>query len=146
MAETGKRVDPAIAFRFTVKFDRMDPIGFSDCTGLQAEVELLDYAEGGLNTHTWKLPGRTKHGNVTFKRGIVDMRTWKWFQKIAAGDFDARNCTVCVKDPSGETDVLEFQLTDAFPVKWQGPELAAGQNNLAIESMEVAHQGLVRRS
>lgn len=146
MAETGARHDPPGAFRFTVRFDGMKPVGFSDCSGLQAEIETLDYAEGGLNTHTWKLAGRTKHGNVTFKRGIVDKATWDWFQKIASGDFESRGCTVCVKDSAGVDDVIEFQLADAFPVKWQGPELAAGQNNLAIETMEVAHQGLVRRS
>jgi phage tail-like protein len=146
MAETGKRTDPPVAFRFTVKFDKMQPIGFSDCSGLQSEIETLEYAEGGLNTHTWKFAGRAKHGNLTFKRGIVDRLTWSWFQQIASGDFEARNCTICVKDASGTNDVLEFQIADAFPVKWQGPELAAGQNNLAIESMEVAHQGLVRRS
>jgi phage tail-like protein len=146
MAETGTRADPPVAFRFTVKFDNMAPIGFSDCSGLQSEIETLEYAEGGLNTHTWKFAGRTKHGNLTFKRGIVDMQTWKWFQKIASGDFDSRNCTICVKDASGTKDLLEFQHADAFPVKWQGPELAAGQNNLSIETMEVAHQGLVRRS
>lgn len=145
MAETGARVDPPVGFRFTVKFDRMPAVGFSDCSGLQAEIETLEYAEGGVNTHTWKLAGRARHGNVTFKRGVIDRLTWDWFQKIADGAFDARNCTICVKDASGTQDVLEFQLTGAFPVKWQGPELAAGQNNLALESMEVAHQGLTRK-
>jgi len=146
VADTGSRSDPASAFRFTVKFDAMEPIGFSDCTGLQSEVEVLEYAEGGLNTHTWKLSGRSKQGNVTFKRGIVDKLTWEWFRKIATGDFESRNCTIYVHDPSGANDVLEFQLADAFPAKWQGPDLNANQNNLAIESMEVAHQGLTRRS
>jgi phage tail-like protein len=145
MPETGTRRDPVPAFRFTVAFDDLPPGGFSDCTGLQSEVEVQEYAEGGLNTHTWKLAGRAKQGNVTFKRGIVNKVLWDWYHAIATGDFKARNCSIYVHDASGSEDVLEFQLADAFPVKWQGPELGAGQNNLAIETLEVAHQGLTRR-
>lgn len=145
MSKTGARLDPATAFRFTVTFDDLPPGGFSDCSGLQSEIEVQEYAEGGLNTHTWKLPGRSKQGNVTFKCGIVNKVLWDWYRAIATGDFKARNCTVYVHDPSGTSDLLEFHLADAFPVKWLGPELGAGQNNLAIETMEVAHQGFTRR-
>lgn len=145
MSRTGERLDPVPAFRFTVSFDDLPPVGFSDCTGLSSEVEVQEYAEGGLNTHTWKFAGRSKQANVTFKRGIVSKVLWDWYRAIASGEFRARNCTIYVHDASGSEDVLEFQLTDAFPVKWQGPDLVAGQNNLAIETMEVAHQGMMRR-
>jgi phage tail-like protein len=145
MSETGARRDPAPAFRFTVTFDDLPPGGFSDCSGLQSETEVQEYAEGGLNTHTWKLPGRTKQGNVTFKRGIVNKVLWDWHRAIAEGNFKSRHCTILVHDQSGSDDLLEFQLVDAFPTKWIGPELAAGQNNLALETLEVAHQGLQRK-
>jgi phage tail-like protein len=145
MSKTGTRLDPFTAFRFTVAFDDLPQGGFSDCSGLQSETEVQEYAEGGLNTHTWRFPGRTKQGNVTLKRGIVNKVLWDWHRAIATGDFKSRNCTVLVHDPSGSEDVLEFQLMDAFPAKWIGPELAAGQNNLAIETLEVAHQGMTRK-
>jgi phage tail-like protein len=145
MSKTGSRLDPVPAFRFTVTFDDLPPGGFSDCTGLQSEVEVQEYAEGGLNTHTWKFAGRSKQGNVTFKRGIVNKVLWDWYRAIAAGDFKARNCTIYVHDASGGEDLIEFHLANAFPAKWLGPDLGAGQNNLAIETMEVAHQGLARR-
>lgn len=145
MSRTGARADPVGAFRFTVVFDDLPPVGFSDCTGLQMEVETQEYMEGGLNTHTWRFAGRAKQANVTFKRGIVNKVLWDWFQAIAVGNFRARNCTIAVQDESGSSDVIEFQLVDAFPVKWIGPDLGATQNNLAVETMEVAHQGLTRR-
>jgi phage tail-like protein len=145
MSKTGTRLDPVPAFRFTVTFDDLPPGGFSDCTGLQSEVEVQEYAEGGLNTHTWKFPGRSKQGNVTFKRGIVSKVLWDWYRAIATGDFKARNCSIYVHDASGSEDLIEFHLANAFPAKWLGPDLGAGQNNLAIETIEVAHQGLVRR-
>jgi phage tail-like protein len=144
MSKTGARLDPIPSFRFTVAFDD-PPGGFTDCSGLQSETEVQEYAEGGLNSHTWRFPGRSKQSNVTLKRGIVSKVLWDWYRQIITGDFKARNCTILVHDPSGGDDVLEFQLADAFPIKWVGPELAAGQNNLAIETIEVAHQGLTRR-
>jgi len=144
MSKTAERHDPVPGFRFTVTFDDLPPGGFSDCSGLQMETEVQEYAEGGLNGHTWKLPGRTKQGNVTLKRGIVNKSLWDWHRAIASGEFKARNCTIVVHDPSGSDDVIEFQLVDAFLSKWVGPELSAGQNNVAIETIEVAHQGLNR--
>jgi phage tail-like protein len=145
MSKTGARVDPVPSFRFTVAFDDLPPGGFTDCSGLQSETEIQEYAEGGLNTHTWRLPGRSKQSNVTLKRGIVNKVLWDWYLAISSGSFKARNCTILVHDPSGGDTVLEFQLVDAFPAKWIGPELAAGQNNLALETLEVAHQGLMRK-
>jgi phage tail-like protein len=144
MPSTAARHDPIGAFRFTVTFDDLPPGGFSDCTGLTAETEVMEYAEGGLNTHTWRFAGRTKYPNVTLKRGIVDRVLWDWHKQIAQGDFRSRNCTIRLQDASGSTDVLEFSLTDAFPVKWIGPELAANGNTLAIETLELAHQGMKR--
>lgn len=144
MSKTDAREDPVTAFRFTVRFDDLPPGGFSDVTGLTMETEVLEYPEGGLNTHTWRLAGRAKQSNVTFKRGIVNKLLWDWYQEVANGDFRARNCTIRIQDPSGSDDRLEFKLIDAFPVKWIGPELAATQNTLAIETLEVAHQGLKR--
>lgn len=144
MSSTDTRRDPITAFRFTVTFDDLPPVGFSDCTGLSLETEVLEYAEGGLNTHTWRFAGRTKQTNLLLKHGLVDRLLWDWHQANANGDFRARNCTIRVQDPSGSQDLLEFDLVDAFPVKWIGPELSASGNTLAIETLELAHQGLKR--
>jgi phage tail-like protein len=144
MADTGKRVDPIPAFRFTVRFDNVPPGGFSDCSGLQIETEVQDYHEGGVNTHTWKFVTRSKQQNVVLKRGIVDRVMWSWYQSIARGDMQFRNGTISVQDPSGSDEVIEFQLVQAFPVKWVMADLSASQNNLAVETVEFAHQGFER--
>jgi phage tail-like protein len=144
MADSGNRHDPVPAFRFSVRFDGLPPGGFSDCTGLMMEAEVQDYREGGVNTHTWKFVTRSKQGNVTLKRGIVDILMWGWFLAIMRGAMLFRNATITVQDPSGSDDVLEFQLLQAFPVKWVGPDLNAGANNLAVEAIEFAHQGMIR--
>ena len=144
MPDTGARNDPAPAFRFTIKFDNLPPGGFSDCTGLQMETEVQDFHEGGLNTHTWRFVTRSKQSNLILKRGIVNQLMWSWYQDIASGKMMFRNGTILVHDPSGSNDLIEFQILQAFPVKWSGPDLSASQNNLAVETIEFAHQGLQR--
>jgi len=144
MAESSARSDPAPAFRFTVRFDNFPPGGFSDCSGLQMETEVHDYREGGVNTHVWKFATRTKQMNITLKRGIVNKRLWDWFQDIARGTMRFRNGSILVRDHNGSTDLIEYQILQAFPVKWAGSDLSAGQSNLAVETVEFAHQGLQR--
>lgn len=139
-----QRNDPATAFRFTVRFDDLPPGGFSDCSGLTVETEVQDFREGGLNTHTWKFVTRSKQSNLTLKRGIVNRVLWQWYDDIVNGKMQFRNGTILVHDPSGEKDALEFQIIQAFPVKWAGSDLSAAQNNLAVETVEFAHQGLQR--
>jgi phage tail-like protein len=144
MAETGSRQDPYVAFRFQVKLDDFTVAGFSECTGLQMETEIKDYLEGGLNTHVLKFPGRTKHGNLTFKRGIVDKNVWQWCYDLTRGIVKRRGGSIQLFDPSGEKVVMEYQFSGAFPVKWQGPDMNATQNNVAMETLELCHQGLKR--
>ena len=144
MAESGARKDPAPAFRFTVRFDNFPPGGFSDCSGMTMETEVLSYHEGGVNTHQWKFATATRQTNVTFKRGIVDKALWDWFDEIARGRMRFRNGSILVHDHNGATDLLEFQILQAFPVKWSGSDLSAGQNAVAVETVEFAHQGLKR--
>src|SRR3546814_20611999 len=78
MAETGDRTDPIQAFRFTVSFDDLPVAGFTEVSGLDVEIEILEHVEGGLNDHVHRLPTRAKTGTLTLKRGIVDSRVWDW--------------------------------------------------------------------
>lgn len=144
MPDSGSRTDPATAFRFTVRFDAFPPGGFTDCTGLTMETEVLDYREGGVNTHVWKFATRSKQSNITLKRGIVNRALWDWHQQIRLGVMLFRNGSVIVHDPSGTNDLIEFQILLAFPIKWVGPDLSAAGNTIAVEAVEFAHQGLVR--
>lgn len=142
MAETASRVDPFFAFRFEVQLDNLAVGGFSECTGLALETEVQDYPEGGLNTHLRKFATRTKQTNLVLKRGIVDRLLWEWYFALVQGTVERRNGSVVVRDPAGGEDVLTWQFKRAFPVKWQGPELNAGQSAVAVETVELCHEGL----
>lgn len=143
MSKTGDRSDPYLAFRFEVKLDDLPAGGFSECTGLQLETEVQDFAEGGLNSHSWKFPTKTKQSNITLKRGIVDRNLWKWYYNLSLGDVKLKSGSIVVRDTSGAR-VMEWQFTQAFPSKWTGPQLEASQNNVAVETLELAHRGLER--
>lgn len=142
MAATGDRNDPFFAFRFEIRLDDLAVGGFSECTGLQLETEVHDYPEGGLNTHLRKFPTRTKQSNLTLKRGIADRDLWDWYYQLTQGEVRYRSGAVVVRDPSGGNEMLRWEFSDAFPCKWQGPDLNATQNNVAIETLELCHQGL----
>jgi phage tail-like protein len=144
MPESDARSDPIPAFRFEIRLDNDFPVaGFSECTGLQLEVEIQDYLEGGLNTHVRKFPGRTKQSNITLKRGIVDRYVWDWFYALTQGTVIFRNGSIVVHDPSGD-EAMVWNFERAFPIKWIGPDLNASQNSVAVETLELCHQGLTR--
>lgn len=145
MPNSGARSDPFPAFRFTITFDDLPPGGFTDCSGLQMETEVQDYMEGGMNTHTWKFATRTKQTALVLKRGIVNKVLWDWYHDISIGKMKFRNATITVFDHDGTTQAIEYQVLQAFPTKWVGSELSASQSNLAVETVEFAHQGLERR-
>jgi phage tail-like protein len=145
VAETAARTDPLLAFRFEVRLGDLPVGGFSECGGLQVETEVHDYQEGGLNTNLRRFVTRTRHANLIFKAGIVDRVLWDWHAEVVRGRFRRRSGTVAVRDPSGGRVLAEWHFSDAFPCKWQGPELNAGQNAVAVETFELCHQGLDRR-
>jgi phage tail-like protein len=144
MAQTGSRSDPFVAFRFEVQIDGLPVAGFSDCTGLNYEIETMDYLEGGLNDHVWKFRTRGRQSNIVLKRGIVDRELWSWFVTAFSGRVIRRSGVVTVKDAAGADDTLRFEFRQAMPVKWTGPELAAAASTVAMESVELAHHGLER--
>lgn len=144
MAEAGDRQDPIPAFRFEVKFDDLPVAGFSEVNGLQVELDPQEYQEGGQNMFVHRFPNRAKQTNLTLKRGIVDRLMWDWFYDITQGKVRYRDLSIRVRDPSGSEVRMQWDFKRAFPTKWVGPDLQAAQNNLAVETLELAYHGYER--
>jgi phage tail-like protein len=135
------RTDPYLGARFFVEIDGVDQGGFSECTGLQAEVEVTDYQEGGNNGYIHKLVGRTKFTNVVLKRGVSDSTDlWDWFQNVSRGQIERKDVSVVLYN-SEQTEVRRWNLREAFPAKWVGPAFNATTPAVAIETLELAHHG-----
>jgi phage tail-like protein len=96
-----------------------------------------------LNTYIHKFAGRTKQVNIQLKRGIADRKIWDWYFDVTQGKVVYRNGSVRVFDAAG-TPVMEWRFLNAFPCKWIGPSLNALQSSVAIEVLELCHQGLQR--
>jgi phage tail-like protein len=117
--------------------------GFSECTGLDATLEILEYKEGGVNDYVHKFPTRASHGNVTLKRGIqmLDDDLWTWHQSFVQGAGTRRDGLIVLLDES-RAPAKVWKFKRGIPMKWVGPALNATQSNVAIESLEIAHEGL----
>ncbi len=133
---------PYRSFRFSIHLDGVAPAGFSDCNGLQVDLDVQEYAEGGVNTHTLKFPTRAKQVNLILKRGIVDRSLWAWYQNLRNGTVERKSGSIRLRDPGTNDVVAEWRIREAFPCRWTGPELSAKQNSLAVEALELCHQGL----
>ena len=138
MPETGQRSDPIQAFRFTVSLDALPVAGFSECSGLDIEFELLDHTEGGLNDHVHKLPTRAKPATLSLKRGIVDRLLWDWCWDTMQGRIVRRGGTVSIRPPDGGDPVAAFEFQRALPSRWAGPALDAASSAVALESLDLA--------
>jgi len=142
MPETAKRVDPYITCYFSVEIEGIQEAFFRECSGLESEIEVLPYEEGGVNDHPHKLPGRAKFPNVTLKRGVTDSKDlWEWFSKGIQGQIKRKTVHIILCDAKGE-EVRRWTFEGAYPIKWSGPSLNANENAVAIETLELAHEGM----
>jgi phage tail-like protein len=119
--------------------------GFSECTGLDATLEVMEYKEGGVNDFVHKFPTRASHGNITLKRGILLLEDdlWKWHQGFVQGAGKRRDGLIVLLDEA-RSPAKVWKFKRGIPMKWVGPSFNATQSAVAIESLEIAHEGLVQ--
>ena len=141
----GGRRDPYLSCFFLVEVQGLIVGGFSDLTGLQAELETEDYQEGGVNGFARKLPKSTRYPNLVLKRGLLDSDIlWKWFDEASQGKIQRKTINVFVQDHAGRRMSPEWRFIQAYPVKWAGPDFKADAAQIAIESVEFVHEGIRR--
>ena len=145
MAATGARIDPYVNFNFLVELEGIVQAGFRECSGLEATTEVIDHRQGGDNTTVYKLPGKTTFGDITLRWGLTDSsELWNWRRLVIEGRVHRKNGSVVVYDLANRTEVLRWNFVNAWPTKWQGPELNALGNEVAVESLVLAHEGVTR--
>jgi phage tail-like protein len=117
--------------------------GFSECLGLEATMQVEDYREGGRNDGVLRFPGRISHANLRLKRGAaLSEDLWRWHQSFATGRGKRRDGVIELRNDAGET-VRTWRFKRGLPVRWIGPVLVAGTSAVAVEELEIAHEGLV---
>lgn len=135
--------DPYPSFNYVVRITGVAVIGFSEVTGLQAELEWFDYREGGENAFVHRLAGPARYpNNLVLRHGMThDTALWDWVSSSLEGKIVRRSLSIVLRDSSG-ADARKWMFQGAYPVRWTGPELRAGTGAIAIEALELAHKGL----
>lgn len=151
------RIDPLSTFNFYITLIDTSNIlgtlitavlnyavaGFSECSGLDANIEILDYKEGGVNNYVHKFATRTSHSNLTLKHGVIYLYDdlWTWHNDWVQGVGKRKDGLIVLLDES-RSPAKVWKFKHGIPSKWVGPSLNATQSNVAIESLEIAHEGL----
>jgi phage tail-like protein len=134
---------PIPKFHFRVEWGGAD-IGFTEVSGLEVSTEVIEYREGSSKNYSKiKMPGMIKHNNITMKRGTFkgNNEFFDWWNTIALNTVERRDITISLLNENHEP-VVVWRLMNAFAVKVQSTDLKADGNEVAIESMEIAHEGL----
>lgn len=143
VTKTAQDPDPMPAFKFWVEMKSVVVAEFKECSGLRLEREFEPIEEGGVNDRVHYLPGRNKYSNITLKYGVMSSNElWNWYQ---AGLYDGKvtriNFSILLRDTKGDV-VKRWNIKEGFPVKWEGPSLNVEANQVAVETLEIAHHGL----
>lgn len=134
---------PLPKFHFQVEWGG-SKIGFSEVSGLDVETEPIEYREGAMPEYAKiKMPGMQKFGNITLKRGVFqkDNEFFNWWNTVKLNKIERRDITISLLNEEHEPKVV-WSVRNAWPVKVQGTDLKADGNEVAIETLELAHEGL----
>jgi phage tail-like protein len=134
---------PLPIFHFTVEWGGKR-VGFSEVSGLTQENQAIEYRDGSSPEYSSiKMPGLRKFTNITLKRGIVksDNDFFKWLSTVKLNTVERRDLVISLLNEEHQP-VMVWKVKNAFPVKVEGPQLKATGNEVAIESIEIAHEGL----
>lgn len=134
------------AFQFSVEIDGISNARFQEAGGVDATTDVIEYREGGDILGVRKLPGQTKHSNLTLKRGYTsDTQLFQWYEDVMTGRTEniRKNISVVQLDMAGQ-EVMRWNLFQAFPVKYTAQVFNAKGNELSIEALEVAYERIER--
>lgn len=132
---------PYSQYAFEVQVDGDAVAGFSDVSGLNMQLDTIQYQEGGVNDHVHSLPGTMAHANLVMQRGMTEDATfWQWIQDVMSGKIDRRDVVIKLQEDFQGESVWGWEFENAYPTMWQGPDLVSANDRMAIESIELTYQ------
>ena len=139
--------DTYSSYRFFAKIDGLaEEVCFTECQGLEVEIEYEEVVEGGLNGYVHRLPKKvSKFPNLVLKRGLAADELWAWHAKTVDGFIERKNVSIQLYGYNG-MPIVRWNIQGALPIKWAGPSFNAGDNQVAFETLELIHNGIRRAS
>ncbi len=136
------RPDPYRNYRFRVEIAGIDEGGFQFVSGLERTTQVEPYREGGINDYEHQLAVLTGYPPLVLRRGLVAPELWIWHQTVISGVIAKLPISIVLIGEDG-SEAWRWVVSDAFPTKWTGPELNAQASDVALESIEFSHHGLL---
>jgi phage tail-like protein len=137
--------DPYRAYNFKLDISGVADGHFTQCSGLGVKVEPIRYREAGDNYVVRHIPGPVEYKAVTLRYGLTASRDlWNWLMTAVQGQVERKNASIVMVDSDGITEVMRWNLVDAWPSEWQGAPLDALNNEIAIESLTLVYDALER--
>jgi phage tail-like protein len=134
--------DPYGAFNFIVEIAGGGVAGFAEVGGLESQTDIIEYRAGDDVGTVRKLPGLTKYSNLTLKRGLTDStELWEWRKSVIDGQIEPRAVSIALLDHKRE-EVSRWNVYEAWPCKWVGPEFNAEVSEVAIELVEICYESI----
>lgn len=136
---------PFTRFKYKVEIPDVGEAGFSEVTGFDASIDVVEYRNGTDKPSTpRKLPGLRKYSNITLKWGVTEsMAVYEWLASWIEKQGERKDISVTLMDDE-DADIATWTITAAWPMKYTAPEFNATSSEVAIESVEIAHEGLTR--
>ncbi|WP_028973406.1 phage tail protein [Spirochaeta cellobiosiphila] len=138
------RVETFLPNYFSIEIEGIETARFFRCDGLEAETYIYEVEEGGLNTGTHKFFGRTRFPNIVLEHGVTDNNElYDWYKTTVMEDnpVERKNGSVVLHNQAGE-EIKRWNFFRAIPCRWVGPSLGTDRHGVAIERIEIAHEGL----
>jgi phage tail-like protein len=142
------RDDPYAGYNFEVVITGVSDDGtavrgsFAEASGLEVTIDPIEYRNGSEDITMRKVPGLKKFSNITLKRGVIgDLAFWNWVVEGMNGLVRRTEGSVILLDEN-RREVMRWNFKRGWPCKWTGPGLNAKNNEIAMETLEICHEGL----
>ena len=144
-AQTGAYVDPYRAYNFKLEIQGVTEGHFTECSGMEVKVRPISYREAGNSQVVRYVPGPVEYGAITLRYGLTSSKDlWEWFMSVVKGKVQRKNLSIVTLDSDGVTEVVRWNLVNAWASEWRGAALEASGNEVAIESLTLVFETLER--
>jgi phage tail-like protein len=112
---------------------------------MNIRVQALQYREGGASQVVHRLPGQVEYGDVSLRYGLTSStELWGWFMRAVSGKVERKNASIVLLGSDGSTEVLRWNLVNAWPSEWRGAPLDALGREVALETLTLVFETLER--
>ena len=144
-AQAGGYVDPYRAYNFKLEIQGVTQGHFTECSGTGIKVHPIRYREGGAQQVVHVLPGPVEYADITLRYGLTaSTELWNWFMTAVKGKVERKNVSILLLDADGATEVMRWNLINAWPAHWRGTVLNTLSREVAIEELTLVFETLDR--